>query len=164
MRFKLAVFLLSLLFVSTLLRTSLAQVPILPEKYQAITEKEVRQFIDEYLTRFMTMEVDPLMALFSKDAIENRVLPYADIKAAYTRVTATSKSVSCKFKIYSIKTYEQRAFVAGHYEAVQYFVDGFVKIFEGDIQWVLVREDGVLRIKEVNYGKYRRGVGPPVPP
>ena len=164
MRFRLTVFLLSLLVVSILYRTSLAQVPILPEKYQAITEKEVHQFIDEYLTRFMTMEVDPLMALFSKDAIENRVLPYADIKAAYTRVTATSKSVSCKFKIYSIKTYEQRAFVTGHYEAVQYFVGGFGKIFEGDIQWILVREDGVLRIKEINYGKYLRGVGPQVPP
>ena len=165
MRFKLTVFLLSLLVVSTLFCTSLAHVPILPEKYQAITEKEVGQFIDEYLTRFMAMEVDPLMALFSKDVIENRVLPYSDIKAAYTRVTATSESVSCKFKIYSIKTYKQSAYVTGHYEAIQLFRDNlFVKIFEGDIQWVLVREDGVLRIKEVNYGKYRRGVGPPVPP
>jgi hypothetical protein len=163
MRFKLTVFLLSLLVVSTLFRTSSAQVPNLPETYQVVTEKEVRQLVDEYLTRFTAMEVDPLMALFSKDAIENRVLPYSDIKAAYTRVMATSESVSCKFNIYSIKTYKQTAYVSGHYEAIQYFIGWFVKIFEGDIQWILVREDGALRIKEVNYGKYRKGVGPPVP-
>lgn len=156
MRFKIAVFLLSLLLVSTFFRTSLAQVPIFSETYQAVTEKEVRQFIDEYLTRFTGMELDPLMALFSKDAIENRVLPYGDIKEAYRKVIATSESISCKFKIYSIKTYKQRASVSGHYEAVQFFTNNeFVKIFEGDIQWVLLREDGVLRIKEVNYGKYR---------
>jgi hypothetical protein len=86
--------------------------------------------------------------------MENRVLPYADIKAAYKKVIATSESLSCKFDIYSINTYKQSAYVSGHYEAVQFFVDHpFVKIFEGDIQWFLVREEGVLRIKDVNYGK-----------
>ena len=156
MRFKITVYLLCLLVVSMISGTSPAQVPILSEAFQAVTGKEVRQFINDYLTRFTGMELDPLMALFSKDAIENRVLPYGDIKAAYTKVIATSESISCKFKIYSIKTYKQSASVSGHYEAVQFFTNNeFVKIFEGDIQWILVREEGVLRIKEVNYGKNR---------
>jgi hypothetical protein len=165
MRFKLTVFLLSLLVVSMFSGASFAQVPLLSETYQAVTEKEVRQLIDDYLTRFVAMQLDPLMALFSKDAIENRVLPYEDIKAAFRKVIATSESVSCEFEIYSIKTYKQSASVTGHYQAVQTFVDNTSgKIFEGDIQWILVREDGLLKIKKVNYGKYRRGVGPPMQP
>ena len=156
MRFKITVFLLCLLVVPMISGICPAQVPILSEASQAVTEKEVRQFINDYLTRFTGMELDPLMALFSKDAIENRVLPYGDIRAAYRKVIATSESISCKFKIYSIKTYKQSASVSGHYEAVQFFRNNeFAKIFEGDIQWILVREEGVLRIKEVNYGKNR---------
>jgi hypothetical protein len=118
----------------------------------AVKEEEVRQFIDEYKDRFMKMEVDAFMALFLKDATENRMLPYTDIEEAYRRTVSTSKSISFQVEIYTIQTYSQSAFVSGRYEIIQTFKKIWRKrSFHGDIQWVLVQENGSLKIREINY-------------
>jgi hypothetical protein len=119
----------------------------------AVKEEEVHQFIDEYKDHFMKMEIDGLMALFSRDATENRMLPYADIEEAYRRTVIVSRSLSYWVEIYLIRTYSQSAFVSGRYEIIQNF-KGIKKrkVFRGDIQWVLVQKNGSLRIREINYG------------
>jgi hypothetical protein len=119
----------------------------------AVKEEEVRQFIDEYKDRFMKMEIDGFMALFLRDATENRMLPYTDIEEAYRRTVIISRSISYWVEIYSIQTYSQSAFVNGQYEIIQTF-KGLRKkrVLRGDIQWTLVRKNGFLRIKEVSYG------------
>ena len=65
-----------------------AEVPSLA----AVKEEEVRQFIDEYKGRFEKMELDGFMALFSRDATENQMLPYTDIEEAYRRTVIVSRS------------------------------------------------------------------------
>jgi hypothetical protein len=119
----------------------------------AVKEEEVREFIDEYKDCFVKMDVDALMALFLKDATENRMLPYTDIEEAYRRTVSISRSISYQVEIYSIQTYSQSAFVTGRYEIIQTF-KGIRRrrVFRGDIQWTLFRENGSLRIKEINYG------------
>jgi hypothetical protein len=119
----------------------------------AVKEEEVRQFIDEYKDCFVKMEIDALMALFLKDATENRMLPYTDIEEAYRRTVSISKSILYQVEIYSIQTYSQSAFVSGRYEIIQTFKGIWKKrAFRGDIQWALVRKNGSLRIREINYG------------
>jgi uncharacterized protein YxeA len=129
-----------------------ARAPSLAESSPAVKEEEVRQFIDEYKDRFMKMEIDGFMALFLKDATENRMLPYADIEEAYRRTVSISQSISFQVEIYTIQTYSQSAFVSGRYEIIQTFKGIWRRrAFRGDIQWVLVQENGSLRIKEINY-------------
>jgi hypothetical protein len=119
----------------------------------AVKEEEVRQFIDEYKDRFVKMEIDDFMALFLRDATENRMLPYTDIEEAYRRTVSISQSISYQVEIYSIQTYSQSAFISGRYEIIQTFKGIWRKrAFRGDIQWVLVRKNGSLRIREINYG------------
>ena len=119
----------------------------------AVKEEEVRQFIDEYKDRFVKMEIDDFMALFLRDATENRMLPYTDIEEAYRRTVSISQSISYQVEIYSIQTYSQSAFISGRYEIIQTFKGIWRKrAFRGDIQWVLVRKDGSLRIREISYG------------
>jgi hypothetical protein len=101
----------------------------------------------------MELDLDPFMELFSKKAVENRVLPYADIREAYRKTIAGSRSILYNFRIYTIQTYLQSALVRGHYEIVQTFKGGGGTAFKGDIQWDLIRENGVLRIREINYGR-----------
>lgn len=129
------------------------QAPSLAEFSPAVKEEEVRQFIDEYKDRFVKMEIDGFMALFSRDATENRMLPYADIEEAYRRTVIVSRSLSYWVEIYTIQTYSQSAFVTGRYEIIQTF-KGVRKrrVYRGDIQWTLVRKNGSFSIKEVNYG------------
>jgi hypothetical protein len=119
----------------------------------AVKEEEVRQFIDEYKDRFVKMEIDDFMALFLRDATENRMLPYTDIEEAYRRTVSISQSILYQVEIYSIQTYSQSAFISGRYEIIQTFKGIWRKrAFRGDIQWVLVRKNGSLRIREINYG------------
>jgi len=132
-----------------------AQVPPPYEIQKAITMEEARQFVDEYSTRFMKLELDPFMDLFSKRAVENRMLPYADIRRAYQKTIAGSRSIMYQLKIYTIQTSLQSALVRGRYEIVQAFKKGGETAFKGDIQWDLIRENGVLKIREVDYGRNR---------
>jgi hypothetical protein len=95
------------------------------------------------------------MDLFSKRAVENRMIPYADIRRAYQKTISGSRSIMYHFKIYTIQTSLQSALVRGRYEIVQVFKKGGEVAFGGDIQWNLIRENEVLKIREVEYGRDR---------
>ena len=148
------IFLISLVLIFPL--STKAQVPLPPQISQTVTVEEVRQFVDEYKARFMKMDLDAFMALFSKEAVENRMLPFDDIREAYRRTIAHSNSMIYNLKIYSIQTYTRSAFVRGRYEIIQSFKERRKgRGFGGDIQWDIVRENGSLKIREVNYGRDR---------
>ena len=140
-----------LFLVSLFPLSTKAQAPVPPQIPQTVTEEEVRQFMEKYTGRFMKMDLDAFMYLFSKEAVENRMLPYADIRNAYQKTFANSDAFRYQLEIYSIQTYQKSAFVSGRYELTQ-FLKGKKKIFRGNIQWELIREIGSLNIKEINYG------------
>ena len=145
-----------LFLVSIFPLSAKAQNPVPPEIPKAVTEEEVNQFFHEYTARYMGMDFDGFMNLFSQEAVENRMRPYADIVDGYRRTFANSSSIVYNLEIYSIKTYEKGASVRGRYELIQSFKGSKKKgIFEGDIQWELIRENGSLKIKEINYGRDR---------
>jgi hypothetical protein len=141
-----------LFLVSLFPLSTKAQAPVPPKIYQPVTEEEVHRFMDEYKVRLTRMDLDAFMDLFSKEAVENRMLPYADIRVAYRRTIQGSHSIQYDVKIYSIQTYEKSAFASGRYQITQILKGGGVKTFKGNIQWVLVREGRDLKIKEINYG------------
>ncbi len=121
---------------------------------QAVTVEEVRQFLDEFNARYMKKDLEAFMDLFSKEAVENRMLPYADILDAYERDFATCDSIQYNSKIYAVQAYQKSAFVSGRYELIK-FLKGKNKgrVFRGNVQWDLIRENGSLKIREMNYGR-----------
>ncbi len=156
MRLKRAFFVYLMLLVSTYPLSLYAQAPTRSETFRAITEEEARKFLDEYIARYKRMDVDAFMALFSKEATENRVLPYADIYEIYRKNFSNSSSLSYNLEVYFIQSYARSAFVSGRYEVVQSLKPkGEQNIFRGNVQWNLVREEGSLKIMEINYGKDR---------
>jgi len=124
-----------------------AQIP------QAVAVEEVKKFLDEYVNRYMAMDLNGFMALFSKDAVENRMLPYADIQKIYQKHFDQSKSLQYNLKILTIQTYARSAFASGRYEVIQNPKRGRTKVYQGNIQFELVRENGSLKIRELNYGR-----------
>ena len=130
-----------------------AQVPPSREIQRAETMEEARQFIHEYTARFMKLDLDPFMELFSKKAVENRMLPYADIREAYRKTIEGSHSIVYNLDIDSIQTYARSVLVMGRYKIIQAFKLGGETVLSGDIQLDLIREDGSLKIREVNYGR-----------
>lgn len=151
------VILISVLMVSLWVPVSFgAEAALSPKTPGAVSEEEVQQFIDTYVNRYKAMDIDLFMELFSRKGLENRVLPYADIRATYQRMFAGTNQFLYYPTIYSVQTRGQGAFVTGHYRMVQTLrQDNRMRIFHGNIQWDLVKEDGVLKIRELNYGRTR---------
>ena len=151
------VILISVLMVSLWVPLSFgAEAALSPKTPDAVSEEEVRQFIDTYVNRYKAMDIDLFMELFSRKCLENRVLPYADIRATYQRMFAGTNQFLYYPTIYSVQNRAQGAFVAGHYRMVQTLKqDNRMRIFQGNIQWDLVKEDGALKIRELNYGRAR---------
>jgi len=156
MRLMRVVLISLILVVSFLSLSSSAQVPTPFETPQAITVEEARGFLDEYVARYKKMDIDAFMALFSKEVRENRMLPYADIYEIYRKYFFNSDSLAYNVQVYSIQPFARSAFVSGRYEVIQSLKPkGQQNIFRGNIQWNLVREDGSLKIREIDYGRDR---------
>ena len=131
-----------------------AQVPPSFETPPLITETEARRFIDEYVDQYIKMDIDAFMILFSKGAIENRMLTYADIREIYRMTFDNSASLKYDLDVSTIHIYKEGAAVVGRYEVIQALKGSpYKKVYKGNIQWELIREDGALRIKEINYGR-----------
>ena len=127
-----------------------------PEIPQAVTEEEVRAFLNEYIDAYVKMDFDRFMALFSKDAFENRTYLYDDIYKGYGKQFRVSKGLKCEINIFFIQTYTQSAYVSGRY-VMRQKLKGWNpwRVYKGNIQFYLVRENGSLKIKELGYGIYR---------
>ena len=131
-----------------------AQSAIPPTTDQPVTEEEVRRFMDEYKARMMRMDIDAFMDLFSKEAVENRMIFYDDIRRAYGKAFASSNAIEDRLEIYSVQAYQKSALVRGRYDLVQSLKGKRRRVsYQGDIQWNLIRENGSLKIKEINYGR-----------
>ena len=53
----------------------------------------------------MTMDINAFIGFFSKEAIENRMLTYPDIRELYRRTFENSDSLLYHLEIYSVQTY-----------------------------------------------------------
>ena len=150
-----AVTFVSFLFLISMLGLSTnVQVLGASEAPQAVTKEEVNRFMEEYQNQYMKMDLDAFMALFSKEAVENRMYPYSDIRVVYGKCFDISDALQYNLKIDSIQTYTKSAFVSGQYELIQSLKGvNKRKVFRGKIQWNLIRENGSLKIKEMNYGR-----------
>jgi len=153
MKYHTTVFMGSLISIFLLISfMAMAQVAPDPATPIAVTEQEARIFVEEYTKRFTKMDLESYMALFSERAVENRALPYADIRWAYQQTIQRTHFIQYEYRILTIQTYSDRAFVSGRYRLTQTFKGGRVRNFQGNIQWALIREGDVLKIREINYG------------
>ena len=119
-----------------------------------IPETEIRALIDKYIDRYKAMDLDAFMAVFSKGAVENRMLPYADIKAFYKKTFDMTNQFLYHLDVKGIQSYTNSAFVSGRYEIIQTLKEGNeMVIHNGNIQWDLVKEEGSLKIRRINFGR-----------
>jgi hypothetical protein len=130
------------------LPSAIADVSSLP------SEDEVRKLFDGYTARYVEKDIEGFMAFFSREAIENRMIPYADIYDLYNRTFANSQFLRYQLKLHSIQPLGPWVLVSGRYDVVQDVkTKHAMKSFSGEIQWYLTRENGVLKIIAINYGR-----------
>jgi hypothetical protein len=115
-------------------------------------EEEVRQFFVKYIERYTQKDVESFLSCFSSKAIENQKLDYERIRGIYAIFFNQSEGLQYRLEDTRIEIYQNAVQVKARYEIDQIFKKGGVKkVWKGNIRWVLIQEDSLLKILTIDY-------------
>ena len=116
------------------------------------TEEEVIQFFGKYIERYKQKDIDGFLSLFSSRAAQNRKDGLDGIRKIYTDFFDRSQTLRYRMVDRKIEIYENGVEVRARYELEQILIkSGEKKVWRGTIRWVLVKEDGILKIISLDY-------------
>lgn len=116
------------------------------------TEEEVTQFFADYVERYNQKDIDGFLSLFSSKAIQNQRDGFNEIRRIYSDYFNKNRKLSYHLEDIKIKINQNSAETKGRYKLVQKDKRSWKKkVWRGDIRWVLVRENGVLKIRYLDY-------------
>jgi ketosteroid isomerase-like protein len=113
--------------------------------------EEVRVFIILYILAYEKGDIDGFMNFYSKAAIENNMMNYEDIRNAY------QKNFSRAIYKYGMSNVQLQKTGDDIIVTSQYMVhrinDSKATPIQGNMRWVLSREDGALKIVKADYDR-----------
>lgn len=115
-------------------------------------EEEVKQFFADYIDRYRQKDIRGFLSFFSSKAMQNQKDNLDGIKSIYSQFFDESRDL--RFQIDGMKTeiYQNRVEVKARFRVDQTFKKTKQeKVWNGNIRWVLGREDGVLKILSLDY-------------
>lgn len=127
-----------------------------------ITEQEVRQFVKHYTKRYIQKDVNGFLSLFSFRAVQNGRDGFNEIRKIYSGFFDQSRELHYQLNATRIQIYEDvlisglfhknAAIAQARYKLDQIMKEnGKKKIWKGDVRWVLVRENGALKILHLDF-------------
>lgn len=112
------------------------------------TEDEIRQFFSNYVDRHTQKDIDGLLALFSNWAVQNQRDGFDEIKKMYLDLFNQSEELRFEIEDMRIAIYWNGVEAMGHCEVDQILKRGGQRrVWEGQVRWILVRENGALKIR-----------------
>jgi Flp pilus assembly protein TadD len=119
-------------------------------------EEEVRQFLEHYRERYSRKDLEGFLSLFSPKAVQNQGDGFEEIKKIYSTFFDKSQELRFHMDDTRIDISQDAAKVRARYEVDQVLKKRRKKkVWKGDIQWILVREDGALRISSLDYRRQK---------
>jgi curved DNA-binding protein CbpA len=116
------------------------------------TEEEVKRLFDHYVERYNKKDIQGFLSLFSPKAVQNQKDGLEEIRRIYENFFYQSQELRYSVEDMKVEIYQNAVEVKARYEVDQILrMDGEKKIWKGRIQWMLVKEDGVLKIISLNY-------------
>ena len=116
------------------------------------TEEEVRRFFSHYVERYNQKDIDGFLSLFSPKAIQNQRDGFNEIRRLYSDFFDKSRKLRYHLEDMKINVYQNAAEAKGHYKLVQKQKGRWKKkVWKGNIRWILVRENGALKIRHLDY-------------
>lgn len=116
------------------------------------TEQEVRQFFNNYLERYTNKDIDGFLWLFSLKAVQNQKDGLAGIREIYRNFFDRTQTLRCRFEDRRVEIYDNAVEIKARYEVEQLMkLSGETKFLRGSIRWVLIKEDGILKILSLDY-------------
>jgi len=120
------------------------------------TEQEVRGFFDQYVERYNRMDLDGFLKLFSLKAKQNQKDGLPEIKIVYSDFFNQGTSLQNSMEEMKIEIYQNAAEVRARYSVNQVLKKGGEKrVLKGSGRWVLIKEDGMLKILSFDYRNER---------
>ncbi len=117
-----------------------------------VREKEVKQFFSSYIDQYRRRDIDGFLSFFSSKAIQNQKDGFNGIKNIYTKFFGQSREL--RYHVEGMKTeiYQNAVDVKARFRVDQTLKrGGEQKVWTGTIHWVLVKEDGALKIISLDY-------------
>jgi len=115
-------------------------------------EEEVKQFFSNYVDRYHRRDVGGFLSLFSSRAIQNQTDRSEAIRSFYTKLFDQSQELRCQIEGMKIEISQYRVDVMARFRVDQKLKkDGEDKVLKGNIRWVLVKEEGRLKISSIDY-------------
>jgi ketosteroid isomerase-like protein len=116
------------------------------------TEEEVKNFLRHYAERYNHKDLQGFLSLFSSKAIQNQKDGWEGIRRIYENFFHQSLDLRYSVEDMKVEVYQNAVEVKARYEVDQILrKDGERKIWKGRIQWMLVKEEGALKIISLNY-------------
>ncbi len=116
------------------------------------TQQEVRGFFDQYVERYNKMDIDGFLWLFSSKAKQNQRDGLPEIRIVYSDFFKQTLSLQNSIEDMKIEIYQNAAEVKARYVVAQVLKKGEEKrVLKGSGRWVLVREEGTLKILSIDY-------------
>jgi hypothetical protein len=116
------------------------------------TEQEVRGFFDQYVDRYNKMDADGFLWLFSLKAKQNQRDGLPEIRAIYSNFFRQTLSLQNSIEDMKIEIYQNAVEVKARYSVNQVLkIGGEKKVWKGSGRWVLIRENGLLKILSIDY-------------
>ena len=127
-----------------------AATPALPSLIT--TEEEVRRFFDQYVERYNQRDLDGFLWLFSSKTIQNQQDGLPEIRKLYGDVFNRSQQLQNSIEDMKIEIYQNSVEVKARYAVNQVLKEtGGKRFWKGNIHWVLVREEGILKITSIDF-------------
>ncbi|MGC8810817.1 MAG: DnaJ domain-containing protein [bacterium] len=124
----------------------------IPEKPITSKEEEVNKFLAGYVSKYKQKDVDGFLSYFSSRAIQNQKYNLGEIKKIYTSFFDRSQELNYSLQEVQTTDHPQGLEVRAKYELHQVTKkDGEKKSWKGQIRWILVRENGQLKIISLDY-------------
>jgi len=117
-----------------------------------VKEEEVKQFFSNYIDRYNRKDIHGFLSFFSSKAVQNQKEGFERIRKIYSDFFDQSQELQYHMEDTKIEIYQNGIEVRARYKLDQLLKKGGErKRWIGNIRWVLVKEDGVLRIISLDY-------------
>ncbi len=115
-------------------------------------EEEVNQFFARYVDRYNRKDVEGFLSSFSPRALQNKKDGLEKIKGVYRNFFNQSQELQYEIRDLKVARNPGGVEAQARYELNQVSKkSGGKKIWKGNIRWVLVKEDGALKIISLDY-------------
>lgn len=116
------------------------------------TEGEVKDFFDKYIERYSRKDIDGFLWLFSLKAIQNQKDGLPEIRQTYSDFFNKSQRLDYRLEDPKVEIYQNATEVKAQYRIHQTLTKGGKeKVYQGRIRWVLIKENGALKILSLDY-------------